>query len=52
MAKARTVCIWDARGASKGDDIEWFQWLAERMKDREKSRSPVPAYIAHKEWEE
>ena len=30
---------------------EWFQWLAERMKDREKSRSPVPAYIAHKEWD-
>ena len=31
--------------------FEWFQWLAERMKDREKSRSPVPAYIAHKEWD-
>ena len=30
--------------------FEWFQWLAERMKDREKTRSPVPAYVAHKEW--
>jgi len=30
--------------------FEWFQWLAEQMKDREKNRSPVPAYIAHKKW--
>ena len=29
---------------------EWFQWLAERMRDREESRSPVPAYIAHRHW--
>ncbi len=26
---------------------EWFQWLAERMKEREKEKPPVPAYIAH-----
>ena len=32
--------------------FEWFQWLAERMRDRERSRPPVPAHIAHKEWEE
>jgi len=32
--------------------FEWFQWFAERMKDREKSRSPVPAYFALKEWVE
>ena len=31
--------------------FEWFQWLAERLRDREKGRSPVPAYIAHKEWD-
>ena len=30
--------------------FEWFQWLTERMKDRQNHRSPVPAYIAHKEW--
>jgi len=30
--------------------FEWFQWLAEQMKDREKNRSPIPAYIAHKKW--
>lgn len=32
--------------------FEWFQWLAERMRDREKSESPVPAHIAHKERDE
>ena len=31
--------------------FEWFQWLAERMIDRERSRPPVPAHIAHKHWE-
>jgi hypothetical protein len=32
--------------------FEWFQWLAERMRDRERSRPPVPAHIAHQEWDE
>lgn len=31
--------------------FEWFQWLAERMRDREKGRPPVPAHIAHEEWD-
>jgi len=30
--------------------FEWFQWLAERMLDREQHGSAVPAYIAHKDW--
>jgi hypothetical protein len=30
--------------------FEWFQWLAERMMEREKHGSAVPAYIAHKNW--
>jgi hypothetical protein len=29
---------------------EWFQWLAERMMEREKKLPPVPAYIAHRDW--
>lgn len=28
--------------------FEWFQWLAERMIEREKSSQPVPAHIAHR----
>jgi hypothetical protein len=30
--------------------FEWFQWLAERMAEREKTASAIPAYIAHKHW--
>jgi hypothetical protein len=26
---------------------EWFQWLSERMLEREKKTPPVPAYVAH-----
>jgi hypothetical protein len=31
--------------------LEWFQWLAERMMDRESDAPPTPAFIAHKDWE-
>jgi hypothetical protein len=30
--------------------MEWFQWLAERMLERETASQPVPAYIAHRHW--
>ncbi len=29
---------------------EWFQWLAERMIERESKTPAVPAYIAHRDW--
>jgi putative heme iron utilization protein len=29
---------------------EWFQWLTERLAERESQLPPVPAYIAHKHW--
>jgi len=29
---------------------EWFQWLAERMMERESKSPPIPAYVAHREW--
>ena len=32
--------------------FEWFQWLAERMREREETSSPVPAHIAHRDWVE
>jgi len=31
---------------------EWFQWLAERMLERESATPPVPAHIAHRHWVE
>lgn len=30
--------------------FEWFQWLAERINEREKTTSAIPAYLAHKTW--
>lgn len=31
--------------------FEWFQWLAERMIEREKAQPPLPAYLAYRDWE-
>jgi len=28
--------------------FEWYQWLAERMIEREKASPPVPAHVAHR----
>ena len=30
--------------------LEWFQWLAERMLERESRMPAVPAYVAHRDW--
>lgn len=30
--------------------LEWFQWLAERMRERETQTPVVPAYTAHADW--
>ena len=30
--------------------FEWFQWLAERIKEREDLKPAVPAYIEHSKW--
>ncbi|HZR78212.1 MAG TPA: DUF4760 domain-containing protein [Chthoniobacterales bacterium] len=32
--------------------FEWFQWLAERMMERESKTPAIPAYIAHRDWKE
>lgn len=31
--------------------FQWFQWLAERIADRQKSIQPIPAYIKYKDWD-
>lgn len=30
--------------------FEWFQWLAERVAERDKKLQPLPAYITYKNW--
>lgn len=36
--------------ANRDTGFEWFQWLAERMMERERGASATPAYIAYKKW--
>lgn len=31
-------------------NLEWFQWLAERVTERESAIPPVPAHIQHRDW--
>ena len=40
----------DRRSLQRETIWEWFQWLAERMIEREKANPPVPAHIAHRGW--
>jgi hypothetical protein len=40
----------DRRSLKRETVWEWFQWLAERMIEREKKSPPKPAHIAHREW--
>lgn len=40
--------VYEERKRLKRDTTwEWFQWLAEQMKEREKEKTPVPAYVAN-----
>ena len=40
----------DRRSLKRETVWEWFQWLAERMNEREKKSPPNPAHIAHRDW--
>lgn len=46
--------ISDMRGAEQPNPnpkvLEWFQWLADRIRERQSASPPVPAYIAHADW--
>lgn len=44
-------CVEEIRAELHRDTVfEWFQWLAERFIEREKSSAPVPAHVAHRDW--
>jgi hypothetical protein len=40
----------DRRSLKRETVWEWFQWLAERMIEREKKSPRTPAHIAHRDW--
>ena len=49
--KLRTYIAEVRRDESRDTFAVWAQWLAERMLDRESETPPVPAHIAHRDWE-
>lgn len=41
----------EGRGIAYPDTYwEWFQWLAERIEERESAASTEPAHLAHADW--
>lgn len=40
----------DRRTLDRETVWEWFQWLAERVAEREREVNPVPAHLAHRDW--
>ena len=48
--KLHTFVDQDRRRLDRETVWEWFQWLAERMQEREQRSAPVPAHVAHRDW--
>jgi hypothetical protein len=42
----------DRLRTSNPKSYEWFQWLAERLVERRKQATALPAYTAHAHWHE
>jgi hypothetical protein len=40
----------DRRDLARETVWEWFEWLADRVEERERRANPVPAHIAHRDW--
>jgi hypothetical protein len=48
--KLRAYAEQERQALNRETGLEWFQWLAERMMERERKSPPVPAYVVHREW--
>jgi hypothetical protein len=42
----------DRRTLGRETIWEWFEWLSDRVAERERDASPVPAHVAHRDWSE
>jgi hypothetical protein len=40
----------ERREQNRGTIEEWFEWLNDRMAERESNTPPVPAHVAHAGW--
>jgi hypothetical protein len=56
-----TVIMWlrikrwverDRERTSSPRQYEWFQWLVERLEDRQRHLDAVPAYVRHANWKQ
>jgi hypothetical protein len=48
--KLHTYVEEDRRDLERETVWEWFQWLHDRMAERESTTKAVPAHIAHRNW--
>ena len=48
--KLHTFVEEDRQSLERETVWEWFQWLDEQMRDRERRSAPIPAHIAHRDW--
>jgi hypothetical protein len=48
--KLHTYVEEDRRDLARETVWEWFQWLSERVAEREREINPVPAHLAHRDW--
>ena len=50
-AKLRRLVEEMRRMGGRETYYEWFQWLAERLAERENKAAPIPAHIEHRDWQ-
>jgi hypothetical protein len=48
--KLRRFAEEERKAVDRDTWVEWVQWLAEMVMEREEKRAAVPAYIAHQAW--
>lgn len=48
--KLRAFVEEDRRDLDRATVWEWFQWLADRVAERERALVPVPAHLANRDW--
>ena len=49
-AKLKPIALEVRKKTERETRWEFFQWLAERMIERERKTEPIPAYIEHRDW--
>jgi hypothetical protein len=48
--KLRPYVLGERKEQNRETIEEWFEWLADRLRERESIAPPIPAHIAHRSW--